>query len=72
MERPRISEETLYEHLDWLGQQDPNAQLGTAKLDHLVKVAELAVRVQGNKAQAKATQHTLVEDGLIAPPPHAS
>ncbi len=67
--RPKLTAETAVEYLDWimhnLENLGPEAQLHMA-------AAELAIRTKANEAQAKATQHTLVEDGVIDPPPAAS
>jgi hypothetical protein len=64
---PVLSGETVEEYLDWLAK---NARaLDAAHLATCLQLAELMVRLQMGKAQAKATQHTLVESGVIAPPP---
>jgi hypothetical protein len=68
--RPAIDPETIADYLDWIasciGELDPRA------IEQHTALAELAVRTTMGAAQAKATQHTLVEQGVIAPPPTAS
>ena len=67
--RPKLTAEGAVEYLDWIM---ANLQhLGTTARLHMA-AAELAIRTKANEAQAKATQHTLVEDGIIDPPPAAS
>jgi DNA-binding GntR family transcriptional regulator len=68
--RPRLNIDTVPEYLDWL--MDQTERMHSSTMDHHMKAVELIIRRQGNEAQAKATQHTLVEDGVIAPPPQAS
>lgn len=68
--RPKLTADTAVDYIDWL----------TSNLDalephdiaHHFTAAELVVRVHMGNAQAKATQHTLVQDGVIDPPPQAS
>ncbi len=67
--RPRLTAETAVEYLDWIMHNLEN--LGPSAQHHMA-AAELAIRTKANEAQAKATQHTLVEDGIIDPPPAAS
>lgn len=67
---PKLSGETVEEYLDWLTKH--GHVLTAERLATCAQMAELTVRLQMGKAQAKATQHTLVESGVIAPPPTPS
>lgn len=67
MKRPKLTAATAVEYLDWL-----TANMGNMLAAHVethLRAVELAIRTQMGDAQAKATQHTLVESGVIAPPP---
>lgn len=64
---PALNGETIEQYLDWLAKHAP--ALDERHLATCLQLAELTVRLQMGKAQAKATQHTLVQDGTIAPPP---
>ncbi len=68
--RPTLDPEALVDYLDWIG--SCVGGMTAADLQAHMQVAELAVRLAMGAAQAKATQHTLVQDGVIAPPPQAS
>ncbi|HEV2646547.1 MAG TPA: hypothetical protein VGU46_09305 [Acidobacteriaceae bacterium] len=64
--RPKLTAETVAEYLDWVVSNlnsIPGQQLAT----HLT-ACELVIRTRATDAQAKATQHTLVEDGIIDQP----
>jgi hypothetical protein len=65
--RPKLTAENVVDYLDWLTENV--GSLVPAHLAAHLQAAELVIRTQGNAAQAKATQHTLVEEGIIAPPP---
>lgn len=69
-QRPKLTAETVVAYLDWamenIGKLSPQA------LEAHMKAAELAIRTLATEAQNKATQHTLVQDGTIDPPPMAS
>jgi len=68
--RPKLTAETVVEYLDWL-----TANIGSLPQQHSaahMQAAELAIRTLATEAQGKATQHTLVEDGVIKPPIAAS
>ncbi|HEY5329110.1 MAG TPA: hypothetical protein VIJ79_04435 [Acidobacteriaceae bacterium] len=68
--RPRLTAATVVEYLDWL-----TANIGALPAQHTaqhMQAAELAIRTLATEAQNKATQHTLVESGVIDPPPAAS
>jgi hypothetical protein len=67
--RPKLTAENVVEYLDWV--MENLDKLGTATAHHMA-AAELVIRTLAVVAQDKATQHTLVEDGIIAPPPAAS
>jgi hypothetical protein len=65
--RPKLTEDGVVAYIDWaLGNI---GRLGGAELDAHLRGAELVLRGIGFAAQNKATQHTLVEDGTIKPPP---
>ena len=63
--RPTLTADTAVEYLDWIMRNLEH--LGTSTAHHMA-AAELAIRTKANEAQAKATQHTLVEDGIIDAP----
>jgi hypothetical protein len=68
--RPKLTAEDVVEYLDWV-----LANIGALKpsdVETHMRAAELAIRTRATDAQAKATQHTLVEQGVIEPPPQAS
>lgn len=68
--RPKLTLETVPEYLDWL-----TSNLGghsRQDIEHHLRAAEMVVRLRMGDAQGKATQHTLVEEGIIDPPPTAS
>lgn len=68
MQRPKITLENTYDYLDWIASQE----LPREAMERHMQLAALAVRLRMGEAQDKATQHTLVEDGVIKPPPQAS
>jgi len=68
--RPKLTAENVVEYLDWICGNIGNF-IGV-ELDSHMKAAELVIRTLATEAQGKATQHTLVEDGVIDPPPVAS
>lgn len=68
--RPTLTADTAVEYLEWIMRNLEHLSGGAAQM-HMA-AAELAIRTKANEAQAKATQHTLVEDGIIDPPPAAS
>lgn len=63
--RPTLTAETAVEYLDWIMRNLDH--LGASAAHHMA-AAEMAIRTKANEAQAKATQHTLVEDGIIEAP----
>lgn len=63
--RPTLTTETVVEYLEWIAANVD--ALTTAQVDLHMKAAELTMRKLATEAQNKATQHTLVEDGVIAP-----
>jgi hypothetical protein len=69
LRRPRLTAGTIFQSLDWV--LDHSSLLGS-EVDLHMQAIELAIRTMGNEAQAKDTQHTLVRDGVIEPPPAAS
>lgn len=68
--RPKLTADNVVDYLDWVSDNATNFL--PVALDTHMKAAELAVRTLTTEAQGKATQHTLVEDGIIKPPPQAS
>ena len=68
--RPRLTPDTVPAFLDWT--LDNASALPNGGIEHHLRAAELVVRLKMGDAQNKATQHTLVEDGVIDPPPQAS
>ena len=68
--RPKLTAETVVDYLDWITANFSTLPSGQALLH--MQAAELTVRTLATAAQGKATQHTLVEQGIIAPPPVAS
>jgi hypothetical protein len=66
---PKLSGDTVEEYLDWITKN--GHALTPERLQTCVQMAEFTVRLQMGKAQAKATQHTLVQDGVIEAPPPA-
>jgi hypothetical protein len=64
---PKLSAETVIEYLDWVVKNLD--AMPPEHIAHRLNAAELVVRVHMGNVQGKATQHTLVEDGTIAPPP---
>jgi hypothetical protein len=63
--RPTHTADTAVEYLDWIMRNLDH--LGPTVLHHMA-AAELAIRIKMGEAQAKATQHTLVEQGIIDQP----
>lgn len=68
--RPRLTLDNVPDYLDWITANLHG--LNDKQVEQHLRAVELVVRMQGNQAQAKATQHTLVESGIIDPPPSAS
>lgn len=63
--RPRLTAETAVEYLDWIME---NLQHLGASTAHHMAAAELAIRTKANEAQAKATNATLIDEGVIDHP----
>ena len=63
--RPKLTAENVVAYLDWLTENMGAIPSGHAA-QHM-QAAELAIRTLATEAQGKATQHTLVEDGIIPP-----
>jgi hypothetical protein len=63
--RPKLTAENVVEYLDWIMQN--LGPLGAKVAQHMA-AAELVIRTRATDAQGKATQHTLVEDGVIEQP----
>lgn len=64
--RPKLTAETVADYLNWVVSNlnsIPGQQLATHML-----ACELVIRTRATDAQAKATQHTLVEQGVIDQP----
>ena len=68
--RPKLHPDTAHEYLDWVISSMPAFE--AEDVERFFRAAELLVRVRMGDAQDKATQHTLVQDGTIAPPPAAA
>jgi hypothetical protein len=68
--RPKLTAETVVDYIDWV--MENLGQISEYAVKHHLNAAELVIRTLATEAQGKATQHTLVEDGVIDPPPHAS
>ncbi len=68
--RPAVDVEAIVDYLDWIA--SCIGEMDSQRIAQHIALAELAVRTTMGAAQAKATQHTLVEDGVIKPPPRAS
>lgn len=68
--RPKLALETVPEYLDWV--VGNITHMHSQAVDAHLRAAELVVRLRMGQAQAKDTQHTLVRDGVIDPPPAAS
>jgi hypothetical protein len=68
--RPRLTSESVVPYLDWLLRNQ--GRMSQQELDANLRAVELVVRIHMGAAQAKDTQHTLVRDGVIDPPPAAS
>jgi len=64
--RPKLDAENVDPYLDWIA-DNIGTHHGTVTEHHL-RAAELLIRTKANEAQAKATQHTLVEQGIIDAP----
>ena len=71
LKRPKLTVDTVVEYLDWALANARALSLRDELAAHM-QGAELVVRIHMGNAQAKDTQHTLVRDGLIDPPPAAS
>jgi hypothetical protein len=70
--KPTLTAATVVMYLDWLAEHIAAGHMLAHQSASLISVAELVIRTTAVEAQGKATQHTLVEDGVIAPPPVAS
>ncbi len=64
--RPKLTAETVVDYLDWV--MDNLSTFATGQADMHMKAAELAIRTRATDAKAKATQHTLVREGLMEAP----
>jgi hypothetical protein len=64
--RPKLTAEEVVDYLDWL-MENADGITTTAMALHM-QAAELAIRTRATDAQNKATQHTLVEQGIIEQP----
>jgi hypothetical protein len=65
--RPKLTAENVVDYLDWLTSNLGSLPGPEAELQ--MRACELVVRTRMGAAQAKDTQHTLVRDGIIDPPP---
>jgi hypothetical protein len=64
--RPKLTAEAVGEYLDWITEN-----ISSIPGNHLavhMQACELVIRTRATDAQAKATQHTLVESGVIDQP----
>ncbi len=66
-QRPTLTLDNVPAYLDWALTHQGSMRRG--ELEHHLAACELVVRLQMGEAQAKDTQHTLVRDGIIDPPP---
>lgn len=66
-QRPTLTKDNVPQYLDWALTHQGGMRRG--ELEHHLAACELVVRLQMGEAQNKATQHTLVESGVIEPPP---
>jgi hypothetical protein len=64
--RPKLTAATVEDYLDWV--TDNITKLLPVELEAHMHAAELVIRTRATDAQAKATQHTLVESGIIEQP----
>ena len=64
--RPKLDAENVDPYLDWIADNIGTHHASVTE-NHL-RAAELLIRTKANEAQAKATQHTLVEQGIIDAP----
>ena len=63
--RPKLTAETVVPYLDWV-----MSNVGIHPAAHTalhMQAAELTIRTLATRAQAKATNATLIEDGTIEP-----
>jgi hypothetical protein len=66
-QRPALTLDNVPAYLDWALTHQGTMRRG--ELEHHLTAAELIVRLKMGEAQNKATQHTLVEQGIVEPPP---
>ena len=64
--RPKLTAESVVDYIDWA--LENAGVLGTGAVAMHMQAAELVIRTRATDAQAKATQHTLVEQGIIDQP----
>ena len=64
--RPKLTADTAVEYLDWITSNV--ASIAGPEVTLHMQACELAIRTRATDAQAKATQHTLVEQGIIDQP----
>lgn len=62
-QRPTLRLKTCEEYLDWI--MANLSHLSEKAVEQHLRAAELVIRMQGNEAQAKATMHTLIDDGTL-------
>lgn len=61
--RPKLTADTAVEYLDWVCEH--LGQMSAEVVGRHMQAAELVIRTRMGDAQAKATQHTLVEQGVL-------
>lgn len=70
--KPTLTADEVVEFLNWITVHVVGDQMSHAEATLLMRAAELAISTRHADAQDKVTQHTLVDQGVIAPPPNAS
>jgi hypothetical protein len=63
--RPKLSVDSVDDYLDWIA---GNLNVLGAQARLQLDAVELVIRTLTTEAQGKATQHTLVESGIIQQP----
>lgn len=70
--KPKLTADNAVAFLDWITTHVVGHQMTHEEAKLLMHAAALAISTQHAEAQGKATQHTLVEEGIIDPPPGGS
>lgn len=69
---PTLTEANLPSFLNWVVKISLSGVVTNHQVDVALRAAELLLRSKMGEAQNKDTQHTLVRDGVIDPPPNPS